>query len=192
MTHIPFLRVASGCSPIPFPAKSKDNAPMTGSRRTELIGSHPRAWPSGWPSSPSGRCCPGHGLGGGRWVRRLVQRGGPSRHDDHRCPSPATAATSGAGAAAGAGAATGGAPNGGTAGADAVKFSSCMRRHGVSNFPNPVITTTARATYPSRSRPARASIRAHRRSSTRCRAARSTCRRGVRARTSQRRRRRTM
>ena len=52
-------------------------------------------------------------------------------------------ATSGAGAAAGAGASAGstaGGPNSAKAGADVLKFASCMRSHGVANFPNPNIS----------------------------------------------------
>ena len=51
-----------------------------------------------------------------------------------------TTTTSGAGAAAGAGASAGGSANPETIGADLMKFSACMRSHGVPNFPNPVIS----------------------------------------------------
>jgi hypothetical protein len=51
-----------------------------------------------------------------------------------------TTTSSGAGAAASAGASTGGGASPAKIGADLMKFSSCMRSHGVPNFPNPVIS----------------------------------------------------
>ncbi len=53
-----------------------------------------------------------------------------------------TTTTSDAGAAAGAGASAGGGANPETIGADLMKFSACMRSHGVPSFPNPVISNS--------------------------------------------------
>ena len=112
---------------------------MTRSRRTELIASHPRGWTVGLAVfafsavAVLATACGGGGSGGPGGSSNAVAHLGTTTTVAHH-------------AATAAGAATGGGPNGGTAGADAVKFSSCMRHHGVPNFPNPVITSNGQGT----------------------------------------------
>ncbi len=104
---------------------------MTRSRRAEPTNRHRLAWNAGLAAvafslvAALATACGGGSSGGS--ANAVAHLG-------------TTATTSGAGAAAGAGASAGGAPNPTKIGAGLMKFSSCMRSHGVPNFPNPQIS----------------------------------------------------
>jgi hypothetical protein len=108
---------------------------MTRSRIGELVGSRRRAWTAGAAVfafsavAVLATACGGGGSSG---------QGGSSNAVAHLGTTTAAPATaSGGGAAPGAGAAASGGTQ--TLAAQALKFSSCVRNHGVPNFPNPVI-----------------------------------------------------
>jgi len=108
---------------------------MTSSRLAELIGAHRRA--SHRPGRTAGLAvvaCVSVALlatacGGGS--------GGHAGSANAVAHLGTTTTTSGAGAS------TGGSSNATTVGADLMKFSACMRSHGVPNFPNPVISNNS-------------------------------------------------
>ena len=115
---------------------------MTSSRLAEVTGPHRRAWTAGLAAvafsvvAVLATACGGGGSGG-----RLRQRGRPPRHDDNdvgharalqRAPAPLRQLRRPCGCA-----------NPEKIGADLMKFSACMRSHGVPNFPNPLSRTTA-------------------------------------------------
>jgi hypothetical protein len=109
---------------------------MTSFRRFELIGSHRRARTVGLlvatfcVVAALATACGGGGSGSNGAAHGVAHLG-------------ATTTTSDDGAAAGAGASAGGRANPETIGADLMKFSACMRSHGVPNFPNPVISNNS-------------------------------------------------
>jgi hypothetical protein len=107
---------------------------MTSSRRFDVRGTYRRARTVGFAAiafsfvAVLASACGGGGSGRSGGSASAVAHLGTTTH------------TSGAGAAAGAGASASGAPNPAKAGADVLKFVSCMRHHGVANFPSPVIS----------------------------------------------------
>jgi hypothetical protein len=104
---------------------------MTRSRRADVSGSHRRAWTASLAAvafSVVAVVATACGGGGSNGSANAVAHLGT------------TTTTSGAGAAAGASASAGGAPNPTKIGAGLMKFSSCMRSHGVPNFPTPQIS----------------------------------------------------
>ena len=140
---------------------------MTNTRRFQLIGPHRRLWTAGiaafaarpllsWPRPVAAVA---------RVGRVAPLRGGRSRHDHNDFGFRTSGGgTSGAGAAAGAGASTGANPSPQALGADLMKFSACMRSHGVPNFPNPVISSsgvslTSRPAWPGQTKVRRSSDR---------------------------------
>jgi hypothetical protein len=122
---------------------------MTSSRLADLMGPHRRPWSVGLAAlafsavAVLATACGGGGSGGSGSANAVAHLGATT--------TTTSATTSGAGAAAGAGAGAsgssaapaGGGPNPEKIGADLMKFSACMRSHGVPNFPNPVISNNS-------------------------------------------------
>jgi hypothetical protein len=110
---------------------------MKSSRLADPIGSHRRAWTVGLAAvaflaiAVFATACGGGGSGTSGSANAVAHLG---------TTTTTSGATSGAGAAAGAGASASGAPNPERIGADLMKFSACMRSHGIPKFPNPVIS----------------------------------------------------
>ncbi|HTT91031.1 MAG TPA: hypothetical protein VMF65_15860 [Acidimicrobiales bacterium] len=104
------------------------------------MGSHRRSWTAGLAVFTAGgiallaAAC-GGGSGGSGGSSNAVAHIGTTTTSPHTTSGSA----SGAGAAAGAGASASGPPNPTKAGADVLKFVSCMHTHGVPNFPQPQI-----------------------------------------------------
>jgi hypothetical protein len=119
---------------------------MTDTRRFQLIGPHRRLWTAGIAAfafstiAVLATACGGGGSGGAGGSANAVAHLGTTTTTLGSGTSGA--GTSGAGAAAGAGASTGANPSPQALGADLMKFSACMRSHGVPNFPNPVISSS--------------------------------------------------
>ena len=128
---------------------------MTRSRRTQLMASHPRGWVglAVFAFSAVAVLATACGGGSGGPAARPTQsptlaRRPPPLPITRRRPPRRAPALQRAPAPRQAG------PERGTAAADAVKFSSCMRHHGVPNFPNPVITSNGSGTVSIRITPA--------------------------------------
>ena len=119
---------------------------MTHSRRAELAGSHRRAWTTELAIlafsavAVLATACGGGGSSGTGGSANAVAHLGTTTTTSTGTSNGTSNGTSGAGAAAGAGASASGASNPEQLGADLMKFSACMRSHGVPNFPNPVIS----------------------------------------------------
>ena len=120
------LRAGPGCSPIPPLSKSRDNISIGYSRALAIGNPHGRAWRAGLGTLV---VC---GL-----ALVAAACGGGGSHGSANAVAHLGTTTSTAGSAVGAG------PGPGRRrkiGGDLMKYSSCMRAHGVADFPNPVIS----------------------------------------------------
>lgn len=124
------LRAGPGCSLIPPLSKSRDNTFMGYSRTPAKGNLRGRAWRGGLRTlAVSGLALVAAACGGG------------GSHGSANAVAHLGTTTSTAGSAPGAGPAPGGGPT--KIGADLMKYSSCMRAHGVADFPNPVISANS-------------------------------------------------
>ena len=124
------LRAGPGCSPIPPLSKSRDNISIGYSRALAIGNPHGRAWRAGLGTLV---VC---GL-----ALVAAACGGGGSHGSANAVAHLGTTTSTAGSALGAGPGPGRGPT--KIGGDLMKYSSCMRAHGVADFPNPVISANS-------------------------------------------------
>ena len=130
---------------------------MTSSHLADSMGSHRRPWAVGFAAlafsavAVLATACGGGGTGGSGSANAVAHLAATTTTTTTATSGTTSSAPSGTGAAAGAGAGAsgssaapgGGGPNPEKIGAELMKFSACMRSHGVPNFPNPVVSNNS-------------------------------------------------